>query len=679
VLNDPREECDIADFGDTPACDDLGLGAGMLFCTEQCTIETAGCCGSNTVGAAETCDGTDLNGASCASLGQGFTDGDLACNATCDDFDTTACTTCGDDVIEGNEQCEGDDLAGNDCATLGFVGGMLACDASCSFDTSSCNLCGNDMIDAAEDCDGTAMGMGTCLSLGHTGGTIACADSCDYDQSGCTDFPSPAAGELVISEIMRDPFAVDDSLAEYVELHNPSLVESFQLLGCTMEDDGGDSIEILSDLVIDAGGYVTLARSDTPGFTPDYVYGPGNAFQLSNTEDEVRIVCSGVTVDDVLYDDLDGWPDEVGGSMQLDPGSLDTVANDLPENWCGSFNDLGNGDLGTPGTANVGCAAPTFDVDFCRLQFPTTIDDALEGSQIDVFGRLFIAGLTDQTAATDPAANVIGYVGYGPDGTDPAVDLTWTWTAATPNAAWVDPGFPGSSEDEYVVSLTAPVAGTYDYAYRFTGDGGTTFTYCDTDGTGGGDAYETANAGAMTTAPAGDPSLMYFSEYLEGVAGGNKAIEIYNPGAEAVFLDQCVINRYTNGSPTVSSVVTPANFPDAEDHTIAAGDAFVICVSGPTIPLGPFCDAQSGNLMHNGNDALELVCNGTTIDVFGRIGEDPGTEWSGGGVGTADENLRRDCVVTAGDPIGDDAFDPSLQWDTFLDTDFTNLGTRGCP
>ncbi len=678
-VNDPREECDIDDFGDTPTCGDLGLGDGTLFCTEQCTIETAGCCGSNTVGAGETCDGTDLNGASCASIGQGFDDGALACNATCDDYDTSACTTCGDAVIEGNEQCEGADLAGNDCTTVpgGFVAGTLACDATCGFDTTGCNFCGNDIIDAGEDCDGTAMGTGTCVSLGHTGGTLGCG-ACTYDETGCTDFPLPGAGELVITEVMQNPLAVDDTLGEYVELHNPSLVESFQLLGCTMEDAGGDSITIETDLVIDAGGYVVLARTDTPGFTPDYVYGPGNGFQLSNTEDEVRIVCAGTTVDEVIYDENLMWPDPTGASMQLDPGSLDTAANDLPENWCESFNDLGNGDLGTPGTANVGCAAPTYNVDFCRLQFPTTIDNVLEGSSVDVYGRIFVAGLTDATAATDPAANVIGYVGYGPDGTDPAVDLTWTWTPATPNAAWMDPGFPGSSEDEYVASLTAPVAGTYDYAYRFTGDGGTTFTYCDTDGTGGGASYEVANAGAMTTVPNGDPTLMYFSEYLE--SGSNKALEIYNPGPQPVFFDQCVIRRYTNGAAAPSATLDPAVFTEPEDHMIGAGDVLVICGSMITNPqLNLVCDVANGVITHTGDDAYDMVCNGVTIDTFGRIGEDPGTEWTGGGVGTEDVILRRDCAVTAGDPDGSDVFDPSVQWDEFVDNDYTNLGTRGCP
>ena len=44
---------------------------------------------------------------------------------------------CGDAVIEYGEQCEGADLNGQTCETLGFIGGTLSC-ANCMFDTSDC-------------------------------------------------------------------------------------------------------------------------------------------------------------------------------------------------------------------------------------------------------------------------------------------------------------------------------------------------------------------------------------------------------------------------------------------------------------------------------------------------------------------------------------------------------------
>ena len=45
---------------------------------------------------------------------------------------------CGDLVIEGPEDCEGADLGGQSCSTIGFLEGDLSCDSSCAFDTSLC-------------------------------------------------------------------------------------------------------------------------------------------------------------------------------------------------------------------------------------------------------------------------------------------------------------------------------------------------------------------------------------------------------------------------------------------------------------------------------------------------------------------------------------------------------------
>lgn len=52
---------------------------------------------------------------------------------------TVKVSICGNSVIEGGEDCEGTDLNGKTCADLsGFSGGTLLCDISCGFDTSGC-------------------------------------------------------------------------------------------------------------------------------------------------------------------------------------------------------------------------------------------------------------------------------------------------------------------------------------------------------------------------------------------------------------------------------------------------------------------------------------------------------------------------------------------------------------
>jgi len=51
---------------------------------------------------------------------------------------TIKITVCGNGVKEIGEQCDGADLGGETCASLGFRGGTLSCGASCDFNTSAC-------------------------------------------------------------------------------------------------------------------------------------------------------------------------------------------------------------------------------------------------------------------------------------------------------------------------------------------------------------------------------------------------------------------------------------------------------------------------------------------------------------------------------------------------------------
>lgn len=52
---------------------------------------------------------------------------------------TIKISICGNDIIEGGEDCEGEDLNGETCESIGYGPGTLACDIACSFDTYSCS------------------------------------------------------------------------------------------------------------------------------------------------------------------------------------------------------------------------------------------------------------------------------------------------------------------------------------------------------------------------------------------------------------------------------------------------------------------------------------------------------------------------------------------------------------
>ncbi len=166
-------------------------------------------CGDDTAHYGEVCDGMDLNGATdCVGLDMGFVAGELGCLDDCSDLDLSACVAagCNGGVIDGDEVCDGDDLGGETCETVGaFSGGTLGCAMDCgSLDTTMCTpaVCGNDMIEGTdEECDGADLDGLDCTDFGGDGGTLGCTDACTFDLTACTGVPescsdSDDAGDL---------------------------------------------------------------------------------------------------------------------------------------------------------------------------------------------------------------------------------------------------------------------------------------------------------------------------------------------------------------------------------------------------------------------------------------------------------------------------------------------------
>ena len=77
-----------------------------------------------------------------------------------------------------------------------------------------------------------------------------------------------------------------------------------------------------------------------------------------------------------------------------------------------------------------------------------------------------------------------------------------------------------------------------------------------------------------------------------------------------------------------------------------------------------------------GRTTYRVHVSGDLVDVFGQIGFDPGTEWGTGLQSTQDNTIRRKVDVCQGDPIGSDAFDPSVQWDGFPVDTVDGLGAH---
>ena len=155
----------------------------------------------------------------------------------------------------------------------------------------------------------------------------------------------------------------------------------------------------------------------------------------------------------------------------------------------------------------------------------------------------------------------------------------------------------------------------------------------------------------------GTPATLLVSQYAED--GSVKGIELWNPSGSAIDFSATPlqIERYANGSTSATTDFSKTS------GTLAAGEVLVVADGSSN----GIWDAQSiayeqASLRFNGNDAVEVVLGGTTTDVFGTIGDDPGTAWTGSGVSTADQNLALLGSIAQGDADG--WTDPSTRFST---------------
>ncbi len=567
------------------------------------------------------CGGTDCNDKSALSkpgLAEVCGDGlDNDCNGSIDDKDIDAdsfkdpacggkdCDDLRDDVHPGHpELCDGRD---NDC-NLGIddkdadqdghkdvaCGGDDCRDSDPYVNPGADELCG-DLGKVDEDCSGQdgdrdldGDGRRDAACIGGTDcddgdplvypAATEIYDTKDSDCDGTVDEGLVPAGALVITELMADPKAVDDSLGEYIEVTNVSGLP-VNLASFTFADLGSPkdqfTVPVSPPLVIQAGGRAVLCRNanggSNGGIPCDVDY---ENFQLANTSDELVLTLAGVEIDRVAYP-VSGWPSSIAGAAwQLDPAQYSRLGNDTGGNWCNTpLQTLtSGGDRGSPGLPNPSCSgkpavtnvspntgvdngsevvtvtgsgftgatAVTFGtnpcaayqivsdseikcttpagkagdvsvtvtkaslsgalaaayrytgeavtgVDWCTIQWPPSV--AVKGGDATtlLFGRTHATALP---AAGQPTS-VIGQVGYGPLGSDPRNDAGWLWV----NAVWskdVD-----VVNDEFRQTLTVDVLGTFAYGWRFTGDGGFNFMYCDLpDGTSNG--FQLGELGELT-------------------------------------------------------------------------------------------------------------------------------------------------------------------------------------
>jgi len=201
---------------------------------------------------------------------------------------------------------------------------------------------------------------------------------------------------------------------------------------------------------------------------------------------------------------------------------------------------------------------------------------------------------------------------------------------------------------------------------------------------------------------------LFISEYVEGWSN-NKAIELYNPTANPINLSAYRLERYSNGSNSAAAnqktdlsgtiepfstyvIVIDKRNPDGIEQEAPVWDELQ---DAADVFINPVYD-ENNTMYFNGNDAMVLrkINGNVVLDVFGRIGQDPGDPNSGGGwndvapyyawslnaaiAWSANHTLIRKSDVTQGYITPTQPFNTGAQWDSLPANTFDNLGFHVC-
>ena len=222
--------------------------------------------------------------------------------------------------------------------------------------TGQAGACGNDVLEAGEECDGAELGGKQCADVdpAYIGGTLACGASCTFDASGCMVAPDQAL--VVLNEVTSKPVASGTYAGPHdaIELHNAG-GGAADLSGWKLSDDPAfpvDRTYVFPDgTTLAPGAYKVLVSVDAMAMTGDYPFGVSD-----NTVETLTLADAGGTeVDSVVVDGYKAQvsycriPDGLGAWEQCE--QTFGAANQLAATACG------NGKLEAPelcDTADLG-------------------------------------------------------------------------------------------------------------------------------------------------------------------------------------------------------------------------------------------------------------------------------------------------------------------------------------
>ncbi|MBI4952926.1 MAG: lamin tail domain-containing protein [Myxococcales bacterium] len=323
---DGSEDAALGQPCDNPADSDLcatgvsSCSGGALSCSDDAASTLDLCNGLD-----DDCNGGTADGSGDASVG-----------SACDGPDTDAC-------MEGLRVCSAGSLACSD-ATGDEV-------ELCNGIDDDCDVAVDEGFDLSSDPNHCGDCLTACSNLCCSGGcTASSVTNCGACGHACVP------GMLVITELMIDTSAVNDTQGEWFELYNPNSWD-IDLRGFVIRDlnatPNTHTISSPQPVVIPASSYAVLGinadSATNGGVTVLYQY---SSFALGNSGDEVILDAFGVELDRVVWA---GTFDPLGASKELSRNHLDYLLNDdttATGFWRAAVTVFGAGDRGTPGAVN---------------------------------------------------------------------------------------------------------------------------------------------------------------------------------------------------------------------------------------------------------------------------------------------------------------------------------------
>ncbi|MEO1447875.1 MAG: lamin tail domain-containing protein [Bacteroidota bacterium] len=388
-------------------------------------------------------------------------------------------------------------------------------------------------------------------------------DNVLVEAGSTTPPPPPVLPAAVINEIHYNPSQPDDDY-EFVELYNPGTTP-VSLAGWTLTDGEG-TFTFPSGASIAADEYIVVAANAATYSGNGYQVfeWPGNLILSNGGDQAILRDASSTLIDEVSYDDGNGWPtaaDGSGPSLELNDPTLD---NSLPASWSASS---GNG--GTPGAANS-----AFTGAGCTLQL--SLDEALCES--------VTAGTTGDTYAA-----FVAFTG----GTGDVISIT-------PNSGTLS----ALSDDPDAVAdgllLIEGIAEGTDLELTVSSTNGCSFTF-------------TVPAPACVP-----PAPVVINEiHYNGLTGGadpDEFIELLNIGTDPVDLSGYTFTSGVTFTFPAGAMIMPG------EYVVLAVDAALFEATYGCAP-----DYEFGGGLSNGGETVRLESgDGTVID---EVPYDDGSGW----------------------------------------------------